>query len=72
MVVWWFNRSSGGGNTVGCVRAELQRLKDYKYNIYVGASRTCPLYIFDSDMETHVNMRRGVMDGLDRVLLITT
>ena len=40
--------------------------------MYVGASGTCLLYIFDSDMETHVNMRRGVMDGLDRELLVTT
>ena len=40
--------------------------------MYVGASRTCHLYIFDRDMETHVNMRGGVMDGLDRELVVTT
>ena len=33
--------------------------KDYKYNLYLGASRTCHFYIFGSDMEAHV---RGVAD----------
>jgi hypothetical protein len=34
--------------------------------MYLGASCTCTFYVFDSDMEVHVNMRRGVTDGLDR------
>jgi len=38
--------------------------------MYLGASRTCPLYIFDSDMEAHVNMRCGVVDGLDREIVV--
>ena len=38
--------------------------------MYLGASRTCPLYIFDSDMEAHVNMRRGVTVGLDREIVV--
>jgi hypothetical protein len=46
-------------------------LKDYKYNMYLGTSRTCPLYVFDSDMEAHVNMRRLVTDGWDREIVIT-
>jgi len=45
---------------------------DYKYNMHLSASRTCSLYVFDSDMEAHVNMRRGVMDGLDRDIVVTT
>jgi hypothetical protein len=32
----------------------------------LGASGTCTLYVFDSDMEAHVNMQRGVTDSLDR------
>jgi hypothetical protein len=38
--------------------------------MYLGASRPCPLFVFDSDMEAHVNMRRGVMDGLDREIVV--
>jgi len=41
--------------------------KDYKY---LGASRACPLKVFDSDMEAHVNMRHGVTDGLDREIVV--
>jgi hypothetical protein len=33
--------------------------------MYLGASRICPLNVFDSDLEAQVNMRRGVTDGLD-------
>ena len=36
--------------------------KDYKYNMYLGASCTCPLYIFDGRMEAQGNMRRCVTD----------
>jgi len=45
--------------------------EDYKYNMYLGASHTCPLYVFDSDVEAHGNMRRGVTDGLDREIMVT-
>jgi hypothetical protein len=45
--------------------------KDYKYNIYLGASRTWPLCVLDSDMEAHVNMHRGFRDGLDREIVVT-
>jgi len=38
--------------------------------MYLGASRTCPLYVFDSDEEAHVNRRRGVTDGLDREIVV--
>jgi hypothetical protein len=38
--------------------------------MYVGASCTWPLYVFDSDMEAHVNMRRGVTNGLDREIVV--
>jgi hypothetical protein len=44
--------------------------KDHKANIYLGASRTCPLYVFDSDMEAKVNMRRCVTDGLERETVV--
>jgi hypothetical protein len=44
--------------------------KDYKYNMYLGASRTYLLCIFDCDMEAHVNMGRGVTDGLDREMVV--
>ena len=37
--------------------------------MYLGASRTCRLYVFDSDMDAHVN-RRCVMDGLDREIVV--
>jgi len=37
--------------------------------MYLGASRICPLYIFDSDMEARVNMQCGVTDNLDRVTI---
>jgi len=39
--------------------------------MYLSVSRTCPLYVFDSDMEAHVNMRLGVMVGLDREIVVT-
>jgi len=42
-----------------------------KYKMHSGASRTCPLYVLDSDMEVHVNMRRGVTDGLGREIVVT-
>jgi len=38
--------------------------------MYSSASRTCPVYVFDSDMEAHVNRRRGVTDGLDREIVV--
>ena len=34
--------------------------------MYIDASRTCPLYVFDSDMEAKVNMRRCFTNGLER------
>jgi len=37
----------------------------------LSTSGTCPLYVFDSDMEVHVNMRLGVMVGLDREIVVT-
>ena len=39
--------------------------------MYLSASGTCPLYVFDSDMEAHVNMRRVVTDGLDKEIVVT-
>ena len=44
--------------------------KGYKYT-YLGASRTLDLYVFDSYMESHVNVRRGLTDGLDREKVVT-
>ena len=44
--------------------------KDYDY-MYLGDSRTCHLYVFDSDIEAHVNVRRGVTGGLDREMVVT-
>jgi hypothetical protein len=41
-----------------------------KSNMYSGASRTCPLYVFDSDMEANVNMRRCGMNCLERETVI--
>jgi len=38
--------------------------------MYLSASGTCPLYVFDSDMEAHVNMRL-VTVGLDREIVVT-
>jgi hypothetical protein len=38
--------------------------------MYLGApSGTYPLYVFDSDMEARVNMRRIVTNGLDMVIV---
>ena len=53
--------------------------KDYKYNIYLGAykyiylggRREWPLYVFDSDMDAHVNGRRGVRDCLVHETVVT-
>jgi hypothetical protein len=45
-------------------------MRDYKYNTYLGASRTCPFYVVDSDRETQVNMRRYVTDGLDTEIVV--
>jgi len=39
--------------------------------MYLSASGTCPLYVFDSGMEVHVNMRRVVTVGLDREIVVT-
>jgi len=39
--------------------------------MYLGASRTCPLNVFDSYLEAQVNMRRGVTDGLYREIVVT-
>ena len=38
--------------------------------MYLGARRTYPLYVFDSDMEAHVDRWRGVTDGLDREIVV--
>jgi len=54
----------------GAILRGFIKKKDYKYNMYLGASRTCPVYVFDSDMEAHVNRRRGVTDGLDREIVV--
>ena len=45
--------------------------KDYKYKMYLGASGTWLLYVFDSDMEAHVNVRCGVRDCLVREMVVT-
>jgi hypothetical protein len=55
----------------GAILSGFIKSKDYRYNMYLGASRTCPLYVFDSDMETQVNMRHGVTDGSDREIVVT-
>jgi len=39
--------------------------------MYLGASGTCPLYIFDGHMKAQGNMRRCVTDGLGRDIAIT-
>jgi hypothetical protein len=39
--------------------------------MYLGASRTCPFYVVDSDGETQVIMRRYVTEGLDREIVVT-
>ena len=39
--------------------------------MHSGASRTCPLYVLESDMDVHVNMRHGVTDGLGREIVVT-
>jgi len=38
--------------------------------MYLSASGTCPFYVFDSDMEAHVNMRL-VAVGLDSEIVVT-
>ena len=38
--------------------------------MYLSASGTCPLYVFDGDMEAHVNMRLVVTVGLDREIVV--
>jgi len=55
----------------GAVVRGFIKKKEFRYNMYLGTSRTCPLYVFDSDMEAHVNMRRLVTDGLDREMVVT-
>jgi hypothetical protein len=55
----------------GAILRGFIKKKDYKCNMYLGASRTRPLYIFDSDMEAHVSMRRSVTDGLDKQIVVT-
>ena len=50
----------------GAILRRFIKKKYNKYNMYLGASRTCPLYIFDS-----VNMRRIVTDGLDKEIVVT-
>ena len=45
--------------------------KDYEYYMYLGARRTWALYVLDSDMLAHVNVRRGVRDGLAREIMVT-
>jgi hypothetical protein len=55
----------------GAIHKGFTKKKDHKYSMYLGASRACPLYIFDSDMEAHVNMRRGVTHGLHGEVVVT-
>jgi hypothetical protein len=45
--------------------------RDFKYNMYLGASRTCPFDVVDSNRETQVNMRQYVTEGLDREIVVT-
>jgi hypothetical protein len=45
--------------------------RDYEYNMYLGASGTYSLYVYDSELEAHVNMWRFVTDGLDREIVVT-
>jgi len=35
----------------GAILRGFIKKKDHKCNMYSGASRTCPLYVFDSDMK---------------------
>jgi len=35
----------------GAILRGFIKKKNHKSNMYLGASRTCPLYVFDSDME---------------------
>jgi hypothetical protein len=39
--------------------------------MYLGASGTCLLYVFDSDVEAHVNMLHVVADSLDKQIVVT-
>jgi len=55
----------------GAILRGFIKKKDYKYNIYLGTSRTCPFYVFNSDMEALANMRRCVTDGLDWEIVVT-
>ena len=50
----------------GAILRRFIKKKDNKYNMYLGASWTCRLYVFDSGMEARVNMWCVVTDGLDR------
>ena len=50
----------------GAILRGFVKKKDYKYNMYIDASRTCPLYVFDSDLEAKVNMRRCFTNGLEK------
>ena len=42
-----------------------------KYNMYLGASGTCSLNIFEGHMEAQGNMRRCATDGLERDMAVT-
>ena len=44
---------------------------DYKYNMYLGASHTSTLYIFDGHMEAQGDMRRCVTVQLEREVVVT-
>lgn len=56
----------------GAILRGFIKKKDNKYKTSLGASGTCSLYVFDSDMEAHVNMRHFVTDGgLYRDVVVT-
>jgi hypothetical protein len=55
----------------GAILRGFIKKKDRNSNMYLGASGTCPLYAFNSDMEAIVNMRRCVTDGLERETVVT-
>jgi len=48
----------------GAICRRFIKMKDHQSNMYLGPCATCPLYVFDSGMETQVNMRHCVMGDL--------
>jgi hypothetical protein len=54
----------------GAIFGGIIRKKDRKSNMYLGASHTCLLYVFDSAMEAKVYMRRCGTDGLERETVV--